>query len=75
MHAYLQTPHFVSYIDLNAQICLEAAQSQFSLQDIASVAVRQDATENRKRTATEMGPASKIAAKASRAEKWKEFKW
>ena len=66
--------HPTSYIDFNAQICLEAAQSQFSLKDIASVAVRQDAAENRKRTATEMSPASKIAAKTSRAEKWKEFK-
>ena len=66
--------HPTSYIQFNAGICLDAAESQFGLRDIASVAQKSAAKKGRKRKASEMSPASKIAAKMTRAEKWKEMK-
>ena len=66
--------HPTSYVHFNARICLDAAESQFGLRDIASVAKKSSAKKSRKRPAGEMSPASKIAAKNSRAEKWKEMK-
>ena len=67
-------PRTTSYINFNAGICLDAAESQFNLRNIASVEQKDATKESRKRKSSEMSPASKIAAKETRAAKWKEMK-
>ena len=71
-YVHIQAPnilHSLQRVDL-----LDTAESQFGLRDIASVAKKSSAKKSRKRPAGEMSPASKIAAKNSHAEKWKEMK-